>query len=255
MFVIKKIIGIITDPGVIVLLLLGYGFVRLLFARESKKRGLGWIALGLLCFYLFITAPLPNFLLNTLESRYKPVTAPQKFPDVRYIVVLSGGMRFNNVVPPTSQLDESSALRVVEGIRLFHLMSGAPALIMTGAGPWNDMGTRMAAFAASLGVPGDKLIPENRAKDTYGNAVEVQPLVKNQPFFLVTSAVHMPRAMLIFQKLGMKPIPAPGDFRYSPYYFWFDFFPSGDNLTTMEGVVHEYLGLAYLYLFPGRAGQ
>jgi len=225
MLAIKKIIGLITDPGVIVLLLLGYGFVRRLLSRGARKRGLGWIALGLLCFYLFTTAPLPNFLLKTLESRYEPATAPQKFPDVHYIAVLSGGMRFNNAVPPTSQLDESSALRVVEGIRLFHLLSGSPALIMTGAGPWQDMGNRMAAFAASLGVPADKLIPENHAEDTYGNAVEVQPIVKNQPFLLVTSAVHMPRSMLIFQKLGMKPIPAPGDFRYSPHYFWFDFSP------------------------------
>jgi uncharacterized SAM-binding protein YcdF (DUF218 family) len=255
MFAIKKIIGIITDPGTIVLLLLGYGFLRLLFTRGARKRGLGWIALGLLCFYLFTTAPLPNFLLKTLESRYEPVTAPQKFPDVRYIVVLSGGMRLNDAVPPTSQLDEFSALRVVEGIRLFHLLSGVPALIMTGAGPWRDMGNRMAAFAASLGVPAEKLIPANRAIDTYGNAAEVQPLVKNQPFLLVTSAVHMPRSMLIFQKLGMKPIPAPGDFRYSSHYFLSDFVPTGSNLTNMEATIHEYMGLAYLYLFPSRAGQ
>ena len=255
MYAIKKVIGIITDPGVIVLLLLGYGFLRLLFSRGSRKRGLGWIALGLLGFYLFTTIPLPNFLLKTLESRYQPITAPQKFPDVRYIVVLSGGIRLNDAVPPTSQLEEFSALRVVEGIRLFHLMSGTPTLIMTGAGPWKDMGNRMAAFAASLGVPAEKLIPENHAKDTYGNAKEVQPLVKDQPFLLVTSAVHLPRSMLIFQKLGMKPIPAPGDFRYSTHYLLSDFIPSGSNLTNMQAVIHEYFGLAYLYLFPGRIGQ
>jgi uncharacterized SAM-binding protein YcdF (DUF218 family) len=255
MFAIKKIIGIITDPGTLVLLLLSYGFLRLLFTRGARNRGLGWIALGLLCFYLFTTAPLPNFLLKTLESRYEPVTAPQKYPDVRYIVVLSGGMRLNNAVPPTSRLDEFSALRVVEGIRLFHLLSGSPTLIMTGAGLWKDMGSRMAAFAASLGVPAEKLIPANQAIDTYGNAAEVQPIVQDQPFLLVTSAIHMPRSMLIFQKLGMKPIPAPGDFRYATRYVLYDFFPSGYSLTNMEAVVHEYLGLAYLHLFPGRAGQ
>jgi uncharacterized SAM-binding protein YcdF (DUF218 family) len=255
MYVIKKIIGIITDPGTIVLLFLGYGFLRLKFVRGSKKRGLGWIGLGLLCFYLFTTTPLPNYLMHTLESRYEPVTATQKFPDIHYIVVLSCGMRLNKAVPPTSQLDESSALRVAEGIRLFHLMSGSPALIMTGSGPWEDLGSRMAAFAESLGVPSGKLIPENHARDTYGNAMGVRPLVKNQPFLLVTSAVHLPRAMLIFQKLGMKPIPAPGDFRYSSYYFFRDFLPAGCNLTSMEAVIHEYLGLAYLYLFPGRAGE
>jgi uncharacterized SAM-binding protein YcdF (DUF218 family) len=255
MYAIKKFIGIVTDPSTIVLLLLGYGFVRLLMGRGSRKRGLGWMGLGLLCFYLFTTAFLPNYLLKTLESRYEPVTAPQKFPEVHYIVVLSGGMRLNNAVPATSQLDESSALRVVEGIRLFHLMSGTPTLIMTGAGPWDDMGSRMVAFAESLGVPSDKLIPENRAMDTYGNAVGVRPFVKNQPFLLVTSAIHMSRSMGIFQKLGMNPIPAPGDFRYSSYYFLSDFFPSGNNLTNVEAVIHEYLGLAYLRLFPGRAGE
>jgi uncharacterized SAM-binding protein YcdF (DUF218 family) len=255
MYAIKKFIGVITDPGTIVLLLLGYGFLRLLLSRGDRKRGLGWIGLGLLCFYLFTTAPLPDYLLKTLESRYEPVTAPQKFPDIHYIVVLSGGMRFNDAVPPTSQLDESSALRVAEGIRLFHLLSGSPALIMTGSGPWQDMGTRMAAFAEGLGVPPEKLIPENRAKDTYGNAAEVKALVKNQPFFLVTSAVHMSRSMGIFQKLGMKPIPAPGDFRFASHYLLSDFFPSGKYLTSMEAVVHEYLGLAYLHLFPGRAGE
>jgi uncharacterized SAM-binding protein YcdF (DUF218 family) len=255
MFVIKKLIGIVTDPGTIVLLLLGYGFVRLLLARGTRKKGLGWIFCGLLCFYLFTTFPLPNYLLQTLECRYAPVTAPQKDPDIHYIVVLSAGMRLNNAVPATSQLDETSALRVVEGIRLFHLMSGQPTLIMTGAGYWQDMGSRMAAFAASLGVPADKLIPENRAKDTYGNAVGVRPFVKNQPFLLVTSAIHLPRSMAIFQKLGMNPIPAPGDFRYSPLYFLGDFFPSGYYLTNMEAIIHEYLGLAYLRLFPGLAGE
>jgi uncharacterized SAM-binding protein YcdF (DUF218 family) len=122
MYPIKKIIGIITDPGTVVLLLLGYGFLRLLLSRGSRKRGVGWIGLGLLCFCLFTTAFLPNYLFKTLESRYEPVTAPPESRDIHYIVVLSGGMRHNNAVPPTSQLDESSALRVVEGIRLFHLM-------------------------------------------------------------------------------------------------------------------------------------
>jgi uncharacterized SAM-binding protein YcdF (DUF218 family) len=255
MYAIKKFIGIITDPGTIVLVLLAYGFWRLLLTRGSRKTGLGWMGLGLLCFYLFTTAPLPNYLLKTLEARYEPVTATQKFPDMKYIVVLSGSLRFNKAVPPTSQLDESSALRVAEGIRLFHLMSETPVLIMTGSGPWEDMGSRMAAFAESLGVPPEKLIPENRAKDTYGNAQEVRTLVKNQRFFLVTSAVHLPRAMLIFQKLGMKPIPAPGDLRYASSYVLHDFFPSGKNLTSLEAVIHEYLGLAYVHLFPGRAGK
>ncbi len=107
----------------------------------------------------------------------------------------------------------------------------------------------------SLGVPADKLIPENQAGDTYGNAMGVRPLVKNQPFLLVTSASHLPRALAIFQKLGLKPIPAPGDFRYTDYVSIGNYIPSGSNLLNLELAMHEYLGLAYLALFPSRAGE
>ena len=255
MFAIKKIIGMLTDPGVIVLLLLGGGFLRLVFNRGPKKKGVVWIGLGVLCFYLFTTAPLPNYLLRRLESGQKPVTAAENLAGIRYVVVLSGGLRPNEGVPPTSQLEESSAMRVAEGVRLFHLLPDPPTLIMTGNGPFGDLGDRMAALAQSLGVPPDKLLAENQARDTYGNAVGVRDLVKNQPFLLVTSAVHMPRSLGIFQKLGMKPVPAPGDFRFIKFYSVADYVPAGRNLVTMEIVIHEYLGLAYLNLFPSRAGK
>lgn len=255
MYGIKKVIGVVTQPGVIVLVLLGYGFLLLALSRSFKKKGLGWVVLGVISFYLVSTAPLPNYLVGKLESRYEPVTLSKNLQGIKYIVVLSGGLRLNDAAPSTSRLDDSSALRVSEGIRLFHLLGDSPTLLMTGCGPRGDMGSRMAAFARSLGVSPEKLISENQAKDTHGNAVEVRALVNNEPFLLVTSASHMLRAMGIFQRLGMKPIPAPGDFRYVNHYVMTDFFPSGTNLITMEALIHEYWGLAYLYLFPGRAGE
>ncbi len=255
MYPIKKIVGLLTEPGVIVLLLLLYGFFQARFFRGSKKKAWLSLGLGVACFYLFTTSPLPNYLLGILESRYAPVSAPQNLSDISYIVVLSGGLRLNDTAPPTSQLDEASAFRVLEGVRLFRLMSGAPTLIMTGRGFFGDMGSRMKDFAGSLGVPPEKLIAENQATDTHGNAVGVQSLVNNRPFLLVTSAVHLPRAMIIFQKAGLKPLAAPGDFRSATYFTLIDFLPSGRNLTGMESAVHEYLGLAYLHLFPGLAGK
>ena len=51
--------------------------------------------------------------------------------------------------------------------------------------------------------------------NTYENAVNVQKILDQKGIkevLLVTSAFHMPRARLIFEKLGMKVIPAPTDF-------------------------------------------
>jgi uncharacterized SAM-binding protein YcdF (DUF218 family) len=255
MFVIKKLAGLLTAPGALVLVLLVYGFLRLVFSRSPQKKGLVWIGLGVGCFYAFSTAPLPNYLLGRLENGMTPVTTAQGLGGVKYIVVLSGGLRPNEGLPPTSRLEESSALRVAEGVRLFHLLDDAPTLIMTGAGPFEDIGSRMAALAESLGVPPEKLVPENQARDTYGNAMGVRGLVKNQPFLLVTSAAHLPRSLRIFQKLGMKPIAAPGDFRHVRSSSLSDYIPAGSHLINMELAIHEYLGLMYFALFPSRAGQ
>jgi len=255
MFVIKKLIGLLTKPGTIVLVLLGYSFFQLARTRGSRKKGLWALGLGVVCFYLFSTAPLPNYLVHTLESRYQPITSPQGLADIQYIVVLSEGLRLNDEVPITSRLADTTVMRVAEGVRLFHLLSDYPVIIMTGGGPCNDMGERMKKLALALGVPSEKLVAETQSRDTYGNATGVRAFVKEAPFLLVTSASHLPRAMAIFQKLGMKPIPAPADFHFSKRFMFADYFPSGEYLTTMEALIHEYLGLAYLTLWPGRAGK
>ncbi len=116
-------------------------------------------------------------------------------------------------------------------------------------------GEVMAAFAQSLGIPAAKLLAETRSLDTYGNARGVKPIVKDAPFVLVTSASHLPRAMIIFQTLGMRPIPAPADINIHTKYTWRRFLPTGEFLEKMQAGVHEYLGLAYLKLFPRQAGR
>lgn len=253
MFEIKKLIGLLTRPGTLVFLLLAYGiFLVARSPNARKKKGLVLLGVGVVCFYLFSTGPLPNILLYPLESRYEPVTSARNLSDIKYIVVLSGDLRQNDQVPVTSQLAVTTVLRVTEAIRLFNLLGGVPVMVMSGGSP---MGEKMAALAQGLGVPPAKLLLETKSQDTHDQAVQVKAIVQDQPFLLVTSASHMPRAMAIFQSLGMRPQAAPADYRYSREFSREAFFPSGSSLRTLELVIHEYLGLAYLYLFPGRAGK
>jgi uncharacterized SAM-binding protein YcdF (DUF218 family) len=252
MLQVKKLIGLLTKPGTLALMLLGYGIFQLIRSPHSRKKGLVLVGVGLGCFYLFSTAPLPNSLIYTLESRYKPVTSAHNLSAIQYIVVLSGDLRQNEQVPPTSQLAVTTTLRVAEAVRLFYLLGGTPVLVMSGGGAWEG---EMAALAQSLGVPSARLASATHSQDTHGNAVGVRAIVRDQPFLLVTSASHMPRAVKIFRTLGMEPQAAPADYRYSRRSSLKSFLPSGSSLTTMECVIHEYLGLAYLDLFPGRAGK
>ncbi len=254
MFLFKKIIGFLSAPGTVILVLLLFGLWRLLRAGKSGRSGIQWVGLATVCFYLFTTAPLATALLGPLEHRYAPLTTSTGLPEIRVIVILSGGERNVGHVLPTSLLDDATALRVAEGIRLYYLFSGQPTLIMSGGGD-KRIGAQMAALAQSLGIPADKLLAETNSLDTHGNAREVKTLVHNAPFLLVTSAAHLPRAMAIFQLLGMQPIPAPADFRSRETYRFTDFLPAGGPLSELDAAIHEYLGLAYLKLFPGRAGK
>ena len=75
-------------------------------------------------------------------------------------------------------------------------------------------------------------------------------MVRDAPFVLVTSASHMPRAMGMFRKLGMHPIPGPTGHRIKdsqgPHPS--SFFPHASNLLRSETVFHEYLGMAWAKL-------
>jgi uncharacterized SAM-binding protein YcdF (DUF218 family) len=67
----------------------------------------------------------------------------------------------------------------------------------------------MASVSRFMGVPKDNMIIEEASKDTKDQARLIKPIVGTAPFVLVTSAIHMPRSMALFEKLGMNPIPAP----------------------------------------------
>jgi len=69
--------------------------------------------------------------------------------------------------------------------------------------------------------------------------------------FLVTSAGHMRRAVGVFSKKGVVPIPAPTDYmlpRKARHASWTT---NAVHLQASDIAVHEYLGIAW-YRLTGR---
>jgi uncharacterized SAM-binding protein YcdF (DUF218 family) len=88
---------------------------------------------------------------------------------------------------------------------------GNPALIGGGGPP-------EAIFAEQLwesfGIPRERIEIEDRSRDTAENATDTKALVKPKPgerWLLVTSALHMPRAMGAFRKVGISVEAYPAD--------------------------------------------
>ena len=103
-------------------------------------------------------------------------------------------------------------------------------------------------FYRSLGISAERMILEDRSRNTFENAVFTKPLINQKPgerWLLITSAWHMPRSVGIFRKAGIDIIPYPVDFstRGTPrdYSQLNRGFSHGLELT--DSVVKEWIGL------------
>ncbi|UPT56195.1 envelope biogenesis factor ElyC [Dickeya zeae] len=246
LFAVKKYIGSLLLPLPLLMLVLGIALALLWFSRWQKTARImltgGWLVLLLLSLQ-----PVADRLLLPLESRY-PTWTPD-FPNVNYIVVLGGGYTFNPDWPPSANLINNSLARVTEGIRLWRANPGAK-LIFTGAAAQGNPVTSAstaARVAESLGVPAQDILLVDKAHDTEEEAAGTEALIGKQPFLLVTSANHLPRAIRFFQARGLHPIPAPANQLAitSPLNPWERVFPSALYLSHSERAWYEGLGLIW----------
>jgi uncharacterized SAM-binding protein YcdF (DUF218 family) len=109
----------------------------------------------------------------------------------------------------------------------------------------------MKKWALRLGVPAAAIIEEARSRTTYENAVESSRLLReNASVLLVTSAYHLPRAVGLFTKQGLKVTPAPCGFYYGnhPSENWmslgiFALVPSPDAFDHVSKAIGEMIGM------------
>lgn len=246
LFTLKKVVGSLLQPLPLLLLLLGVGLLLLWFSRWQKG-GKVIISFVWLTLLLLSLQPVADKLLQPLESHYS--TWRVSAAPIPYIVVLGGGYTYNPEWAPSANLIGNSLARVTEGIRLYHANPGAK-LIFTGAAAQGNPVTSAqtaALVAESLGISRTDIITLDTPRDTEEEAAGTAAIVGQQPFLLVTSASHLPRAMVFFQDQGLHPTPAPANQLAitSPLNPWEKIFPSAFYLSHSERAWYETLGLLW----------
>lgn len=223
-FVLKKVISATLMPLSISLFIL---FIVLLFLNTKNiSKAKFFLTLSLISFILIAYEPFANFLLKPLETKYEKLTVIPK--EVTHILLLGGDAKN----------------RVWEALRLYHKIDNAKVIT---SGYKGHLKTAEAIRTANLliqsGVAKEDIIIHSQPKDTKEEAIKTKVLLGTKPFILVTSAYHMPRAMALFKKEGLNPIPAPTDFKIlsNNYYS----VPKGKNIKNTEIALHEYLGLLW----------
>jgi len=250
LFILKKTLGGLLLPLPFILLMMAVALV-LLWVTRWQKTGKVFFSLSWLLLLLLSLQPVADKLLRPIESVY-PTYQTQGHTPVKYVVVLGGGYTYNPAWAPSSNLISNSLPRVTEGIRIYRANPGAK-MVFTGAQAMsNPMSSAAVAgkVAISLGVPESDIILLDKPKDTHQEALQVKAMMGEQPFALVTSANHLPRAIIFFRQLGLNPIPAPANQLAidSPLNPWEKALPQALFLSHSERAWYETLGRVWQWI-------
>ncbi|HVY46533.1 MAG TPA: YdcF family protein [Minicystis sp.] len=241
------------DPALLPLLLLGAALVVL--SRDGRSRAArrarvaawaGWAAL-----WIAATPILSDGIIRAVEVRPDagapdaPLAALEGVPRERTaIVVLGAGLKTDEpTAPPRERLNEAGMGRVLGAARLWH--AHPTGLFVVAGGP-DDEADAMLDLAVHEGVPRGAIEVDRTSRNTRENAVNSAAILRARRVdrvVVVTSALHMRRALADFAKAGVTAVAAPVDFEGRRVHGVRSLFPDAFALGRTYRALHELLGL------------
>lgn len=241
---------------------LGLSFILLLVAliifRRKQDASLWLIVVVFILVCLGGNRFVSASLARSLESRYKPSA---QIPTGPVIVLLGGGTESGDYPRPITEVN-SAGDRVLYTAWLYK-QQAAPYILLSGGNlefsearestPAQDM----VNILALMNIPQEVLWIQDRSQNTQEDALYSAEYLRDKgidEIILVTSAMHMPRAVALFEQQGLKVIPAPTDFTITDKG-WEDLtsfkfkqiliniLPNASSLALTTNVLKEHLGM------------
>ncbi|TDT69716.1 uncharacterized SAM-binding protein YcdF (DUF218 family) [Hypnocyclicus thermotrophus] len=243
----KIIANIFLSPFLIILLI-----IPLFFIKKYKKH---YIFILSIFIYIFSIEPTKDFVIKPLESKYPTITKKTELDNIDIYVVLGSGindyapLNFNTNGTPT----RAALARIVESIRLYNISK--KKIIFSGGIVFNGKISEAEIYkkiAIDLGVNTNDILIETKSKTTYENLKNIKEILNNYNYKkigLITSAIHMNRAINSAKKLKLDILAFPCDYhsRYTSYNIS-SFIPSYDNMKYIRDAIWEYIGVIYYNL-------
>jgi len=228
-------------------LLVGFTGIGLLFLPRWRRIAPYFLTSAICLLLVLSSGKTAAALSGPLEYAYPKAPAPGADSAAKAIVVLAAYAADDPNMPLSSRPNSSALFRIVEAVHLWRAC-GQCSVIVTGVNPTTKV---MGESLVALGIPSGQLRIDSEAANTYGSAVNMRTLLGEQPFYLVTSAAHMPRSMGVFLKQGLRPIAAPTDHQVPAVVAQADWAPSSLSLYFTDLAMHEHIGMLW-YRLTGR---
>lgn len=241
----SKLLSLVIHPLPLGLLVVAAGAGSTFWNRRA---GVAAIGVGVLILWVPSMPLFSDWAQGTIEQQHLP-RPMEEVPDADAIVTLGGSV--GAPVPPRLHPDlNGTADRVWHAARLYRAEK-APLIVASGGTlPWRDQTFReapaMRDLLVSWGVPSDSVLMESESANTYENATGTAELAEEhgiEQVLLVTSALHMRRALATFRATGLEVIPAATDHQVvTRRRTLLDLFPDAGALQGSTATLREYVG-------------
>ncbi|WP_253273665.1 YdcF family protein [Collimonas arenae] len=226
-------------------------FAGILLRRAYPRLGVTLSVASLLLLGILSSKAGALLLVVPLEQRV-PVLSAAGLHDAQAIVILGGG-RLGNA-PEYGAADEPNywtLARLRYGAKIYR-QTGLPILVSGGSPEgWPSSEAEMMAnsLREDFSVPVKWL--EDVSDNTEQNALFSAEILRRAGvgrILLVTDALHMSRAQILFEKTGLEVVVAPTVFFSRDRLTLLSFMPSGEGMRRSEYALHEWLGMLWHFL-------
>ncbi len=238
-------------PPLLNILLVGIG---LLLLKRFRKSGILCVLLGLGSLYFLSTPIVADRLLAAIEPTTVFAAGELDEGSNTAIVVLGAGHTEHRREFAAAWPNENAIARLDYAVRL-HRLTQLP-MLLSGGQPGDSAHIHAEVMANYLWqqyfLRPDWL--ELKSRTTAENAMFSVALLREagiESVVLVTQAVHMRRARLLFEREGIQVIPAATEFAEGAPADIRGWLPSAKWLNQSAMVMHEALGLLW-YQYVGR---
>lgn len=220
----------------------------LMMVLKQRLTGVVLIIVGL-AWVLAWSLPVTSLYLGgRLESQH-PYKLPRDLPRADVIVIFGGNTQANraNWFEPYQR---ATAVDRIDLAQALYVAGRAPRILISGSALDGKVSEAqmIARLLRQRGIPDSAILLENNSRNTYENARFTDIIMRGQKLksaLLVTSALHMPRALGSLQKRGIQVTAAGGAPQIilphnNPLALWHPHFRS---LEASRTIIKEYLGL------------
>lgn len=247
----SKVLWILAQPSNLIVIAIAAGVLALWLGRREVA---AWLLYPASTALLVISLlPVGPYLLLPLENRFPPPGEP--LVDVDGIMVLGGGIDLGVSGRRDIATFRDTGERFITLVELARRYPGARVAFSGGQGWLADTGLTeadvMREFLEKHGLDGQRVIFEDRARNTYENALLTKALAAPAPgerWLLVTSAFHMPRAVGAFRQVGWPVMPYPVDYRTSGEIGFFPVPDAARRWVEFDQGIRSWIGLIAYWL-------